>query len=132
MIQEQLKISNKKVKKDDFNICIYFSKTFLSFTKDIEVAHQFLYEGNNETIPVLFEVEKINEKDRKKDDFFVPNLDLGDLSEYNEKEVLFLPFSCFEIVSVSDEYFNETKIKRIKLNYLNKYKKILFKYINEI
>ena len=132
MIQEQLKISNKKVKKDDFNICIYFSKTFLSFTKDIEVAHQFLYEGNNETIPVLFEVEKINEKDKKKDDFFVPNLDLGDLSEYNEKEVLFLPFSCFEIVSVSDEYFNENKIKRIKLNYLNKYKKILFKYINEI
>jgi len=56
--------------------------------------------------------------------------------ENHEEEVLFLPFSCFEIVSVIDDTINvfgdNIHIKKITLNYLNKYKKSLYKYIEKI
>ena len=72
----------------------------------------------------------------KNDVFFVSNLDLENISEYNDSEVLFLPFSCFEIKSIKDEEmkaFGETiNYKKITLNYLSKYKASLYKYIDGI
>ena len=115
---------------------------FLSFSKNKNIAKGFLHEGNEELIPVLFEVEKINEKDIKNiknnnKDFFISNLDLKNITEYEEEEeVLFLPFSCFEIVSIKDEsiklFGKDINIKKITLNYLHKYRNSLYKYISEI
>jgi len=133
MIQDQFNIYNKNSKnKDEINTCLYFSKIFLSFTKNIAIAKQNIIGGNNENIPVLFELEEPNDKENQQDDFFISNIDLALLPEFNKNEVLFLPFSCFEIVSIKDDYINQLKIKKIKLNYLNKYRKNLYKYINEI
>ena len=110
---------------------------FLSFSKSIEVAKGFINAQNKDLIPILFEVEGLDEKDMKNNEFFVSNLDLENISEYNgEKEVLFLPFSCFEIVSIKDEIieqFGDKKtIKRITLHYLSKYKTSLYKHIEGI
>jgi len=123
-------------KDGNINICLYFSKMFLSFSKNIDVAKGFMNKGNEQLIPVLFEVLPIKEEDLKNNDFFVSNLDLDNITEFDEEEVLFLPFSCFEIVSVIDDTINvfgeKIHIKKITLNYLNKYKKSLYQYIESI
>ena len=94
---------NKKIKKE-INVCLYNCKMFLSFSKSLNIATRFINGGNKDLIPVLFEVEGLNEKDMENNDFFISNLDLENINEYNdEKEVLFLPFSCFEIISIKDE-----------------------------
>jgi hypothetical protein len=67
----------------------------------------------------------------------VPNLDLQNITDFdNELEVLFLPFSCFEIVSMNDEkidsFEGKMRVKIIKLRYLYKYRKPLFNYIEKI
>ena len=137
-INEELKLMNEKVKnKDEINSCLYFSKTFLSFSKDIDVAKGFIGKETEDLLPVLFEVEELNEKEIKKNDFFVPNLDLQNITDFdNELEVLFLPFSCFEIVSMNDEkidsFEGKMRVKIIKLRYLYKYRKPLFNYIEKI
>ena len=129
---------NEEINENDVNICLYFSKMFLSFSKRIDVAKGYIYKGNEELVPVLFEVEGLNEKDMENNDFFVSNMDLENISEYNgEEEVLFLPFSCFEIISTKDEEIiinndEKLKIKKIYLNYLYKYKSSLYKNIEKI
>ena len=135
--KEYLSLLNENIiNKDEINACLYFSKTFLSFTKNIDVAKTFMAKGNENLIPILFEVEKIDEKNGQINDFLVSNLDLDNISEFNEEEVLFLPLSCFEIVSIKDEEINIfgeiIKIKKIKLNYLYKYKDSINKYIDNI
>ena len=138
---ETLLLYNKEIKKfnenkSEINACLYNCKMFLSFSKNLDVAKSFISKGNDNLIPVLFEVEGLNEKDMENNDFFVSNLDLENISEYNESEVLFLPFSCFEIKSIKDEAteaFGETiNYKKITLNYLSKYKTTLYKYIDKI
>ena len=65
----------------------------MSFSKDINVAHKFLFRGNN--IKVI-----------KESELFV-DLDIESLSACKtEREVLFLPLTCFEI---------KNKIKLIKM-----------------
>ena len=133
---------NKDIKKYNgnksaINVCLYNCKMFLSFSKSLEVAKRFINKGNENLIPVLFEVEGLDEKDKEENDFFISNLDLENISEYNdEQEVLFLPFSCFVIISIKDEEINsfgeKIKIKKITLNYLSKYKTSLYKYIEKI
>ena len=130
------KKSENENNDDNINICLYFSKMFLSFSKNIDVAKSFMNKGNEQLIPVLFEVLPIKEEELKNNDFFVSNLDLDNITEFDEEEVLFLPFSCFEIVSIIDDTINvfgeNIHIKKITLNYLNKYKKSLYKYIETI
>ena len=137
-INEEFRLMNGKVKnKDEINTYLYFSKTFLSFSKDINVAKGFIGNETEDLFPVLFEVEGLKEKEVKKDDFFVPNLDLQNITDFDgELEVLFLPFSCFEIISINDEIIDsfegKMKVKIIKLRYLYKYRKQLFNYIEKI
>ena len=137
-INEELKLMNNNIKyKDEINSCLYFSKTFLSFSKDIDIAKGFIGKENNEIFPVLFEVEELDEKEVKKNDFFVPNLDMHNITDFDrEMEVLFLPFSCFEIVSINEEIIDsfegKMKVKIIKLRYLYKYSSTLFDYIEKI
>ena len=68
-------------------------------------------------------------------DFFVSNIDINEmkLSSFSEEEeVLFLPLSCFEVVSIESEDFFGNEIKVIRLRYLNKYKKIINDNFEEI
>ena len=68
--------------------------------------------------------------------FFFSNLDLENITEFDEEEVLFLPLSSFEIISVKDETINvfgeKIDIKRITLKYLYEYKDSLYKFIEGI
>jgi len=67
------------------------------------------------------------------EDFFVSNLDCETLSDSpDEKEVLILPFSCFEIINIRNIEINGIKTKEITLNYLDKYKKQIDEYINKL
>lgn len=107
----------------------------MSFSKKLDVALGFMNEGNENLIPVLFEVEGINEKEQI-NDFLVTNLDLDNITEYEEEDVLFLPFSCFEIISINNEEINSfgkiIKFKKINLSYIYKYKTSIHEYIQKI
>ena len=122
----------KKKSKSSTNQIFFFSRKFLSFSKKEEVANEFLQCAflMNKGVYVRFVIEGIDE-----DDFYVSNIDINEmkLSEFNdEEEVLFLPLSCFEVISIEDEKFLGYDIKVIKLRYLNKYKKIINEHFEKI
>ena len=133
----------KNGKNSKINEGLYFSKTFLSFSKSCETAKGFIKKGIENSIPVLFEVEGLSEKKIKENnDFFFSNVDLENISEFNEGEVLFLPFSCFRIISVKDEKYklfgDKINVKKITLKYLYKYiekinqKELFEQFLNEV
>ena len=108
---------------------ILFSKTFLSFTKDIKIAKNFLMNqnNNNEFNKVLF----ILEKDSHIDYNLSTHADIEKLSFYpKEKEVLFFPFSSFEIKEINKINMLGENIYKIRLLYLGKYMKELENYDN--
>ena len=97
-----------------------FSKSFLSFSKEKRIALNFLnsIDCNKNLSKVLFILDK--------DDLINHNIsshaDIEKISFYpNEKEVLFFPFSSFEIKSIQKIKLNNEKIYEIKLLYLGKY-----------
>ena len=101
---------------------IVFSKSFLSFSKEKNVAEKFLKDENKDKnlSKVLFLLEK--------DDNCGYNLSThGDIEKIsffpNEREVLFFPFSSFEIKSLEEKYIGKEKVYEIKLLYLGKYLK---------
>ena len=101
---------------------IVFSKSFLSFSKEKENAERFLKMGdiNKDLFRVLFVLEK--------DDEIGYNLAThGDLEEISffpsEKEVLFFPFSSFELKDIKEIKIGNEKCYEIKLLYLGKYLK---------
>ena len=101
---------------------IVFSKSFLSFSKEKNVAEKFLKDENKDKnlSKVLFILEK--------DDNCGYNLSThGDIEKIsffpNEREVLFFPFSSFEIKSLEEKYIGKEKIYETKLLYLGKYLK---------
>ena len=123
----------QKISKSDTNKIFFFSRKFLSFSKQEWVANNFLqtailceYSG----VYVRFIVEGIDDED-----FFVSNIDINamNLSAFSEEEeVLFLPLSCFEVVSIDEENFCENNIKVIRLRYLNQYKDLIHKNFENI
>ena len=108
----------------------YFSKNFLSFSKDIEVAlNPNFFNNQDNIVTVLYILEEPKNKD-----FYVTNLDIETLSDFSkEKEVLILPLTCFEIVKITDEVtYNDVKYRIIYLNYLDKYAKIIYSKIDDL
>ena len=79
--------------------------------------------NNKEFSKVLF----ILEKDDYMDYSLSTHADIEDLSFFQEKEVLFFPFSFFEIKDINQIYDNNEVIYEIKLLYLGKYIKELKK-----
>ena len=111
-----------KEKLKDLPGAIVFSKSFLSFTKDKNIANGFLNLKNNNNN--LSKVLYIIEKDDKIDYSLSTHSDIEDISFYGyEKEVLFFPFSSFEIKDIKESTYNNEKIYEIKLLYLGKYLK---------
>ena len=116
IIQDYL---NKKI--NGLPGAIVFSKSFLSFSKDRNEAEVFISGKNikNNLSKVLF----ILEKDEKVDYSLSTHADIENISFFNENEVLFFPFSSFEIKEIKEKKVGGEIIYEIKLVYLEKYLK---------
>ena len=124
-------------KKQNLPGAICFSKTFLSFSEGKEKERitetffniaEFEREKNKDLIPVFFHLkykEVIKES-------FITHIDIQDISFHqDENEILFFPFSCFEVISVNN-YKGINNIYEIELSYLGKYDDNLRKMQTEI
>ena len=125
------KIANSEIEKIKENMgkkieglpsTIAFSKSFLSFSKEKKQAEKFYKSGkiNQGLSRVLYVLEK--------DDEIGYNLAThGDLREVSffpdEQEVLFFPFSSFEIKDIKEIQIENEAGYEIKLLYLGKYLK---------
>ena len=112
-----------KDKKEGLPGAIVFARSFLSFSKDKEQAKSFYYQyskenlKNNNLSRVMFRIDK--EKNNEYN--LSTHCDIEELSFITkEKEVLFLPFSCFEIKEIKEK---EENGYHIELSYLGKYLK---------
>ena len=118
----------KEKQKPGLPAGIVFAKTFLSFTKDKTIAESFLDEADAEkkiTTPnklnkVLFTLEK---EDNIDNSYFTTHADIEKkISVFPiEREVLFFPFSSFEIKNIKETFVNNEKRYEIELSYLGKY-----------
>jgi len=119
---EIIKIKNSMEKTiEELPSSILFSKSFLSFYKDKNIANDSLkFEIKDKN---LFKVLFILEKDDNLGYNLSTHCDLENISfKTKEKEVLFFPFSSFEIKEIK-EIIGKEKGYQIKLSYLNKYLK---------
>ena len=103
---------------------IVFSKSFLSFSKNINLAESFISKENKDKnlSKVIFILEK--------DDNIGYNLSThGDIEKISffkeEEEVLFFPFSCFEIKDIQEIKIGSEMGYQIKLLYLGQYLKAI-------
>ena len=111
-----------KNKKEGLPSSIVFSKSFLSFSKDEKQAEIFLEkaEKDNNLSKVLFKLEKDNNIGYS----LSTHGDIENISFYpKEREVLFFPFSSFEIKEIKEINIGKEKAYEIKLLYLGKYLK---------
>ena len=127
-IEEIKKLSKyvKNKKDSDIPVALIYSKAFMSFSLDINVALDFMQRKNpsDKTVRVLY-ILKTEVKDSKERMLIyknATNADLTDISYFeNEKEILLFPFSVYEIndVQKEDNYYV------IYLNILGRYKEHL-------
>jgi len=82
--------------------------TFWSTSKDFKVAEKFMIKNNWRNSFIICETTKNN-----------IDIDLEKLNPFNEKEILFLPFTEFIIKKVSSEIKYGKKIFTIELTELN-------------
>ena len=131
-------LSNKEIsklneiflnKKFDLPCGYLFSKSILSFSKNYQIAYQFMNNQNfNEnTTPVIIQILRDTNFN---DDSYILNIDLKDISFFNyESEVIFLPYSFFTIEKIEETSFTiGDKIINgniITLDYCCKYKNII-------
>ena len=109
---------------------IVFSKCLLSFSKEKKVAEKFfsIKSYNNDLVRILFVLEK--DDDIGYD--LSTNCDIEKISAYeNEKEVLFLSFSAFEVKEIKEIKIENEIAYEIKLLYLGKYLKDIEKNKND-
>jgi len=108
---------------------LVFSKSFLSFSKERRIAENFLNFGTIDSN--LRRVLYILEKHENIDYSLSTHTDIENISIFNsEKEVLFFPFSSFEIKEIKGD--EDENIYEIRLIYLGKYLKEIEKDINII
>ena len=113
-------------KKPGLPGCIVFSKTFISFYKDLNFLNGKINSIENNILDkyelVLFKLEKDDSLERYYSS--IP-IDMEKFSYFpEEKEVLFFPFTSFGIESINVINYNNKKIYLIKLSYLDKFKKL--------
>ena len=116
---QDMKNNFEKSKKDPSIKAIYYAKNFLSFSKEKSKAKEFL-ENKDGCTAILFTLQK-----PKNQNFFVSNIDIETFSTVEEeKEVLFLPLSCFEITEISSKTYTNSvmsKYIKVRLKYLEDY-----------
>ena len=123
------KLSNDEIKKinnflekkiEDLPSSIIFSRAFLSFSKDQQLAESYL--SSNKTEKNETKVMFIIEKDENGEYNLSTHSDIEKISYYpDEREVLFFPFSSFEIKDMKIKNIGKEKGYEIKLLYLGKY-----------
>ena len=119
---EEIKIIKKYLNKkiDHLPGAIVYSRSFLSFSKEKGIAENFLtyYSVNNNLPKVLY----ILENDESIDYSLSTHGDIEKISFIpEEKEVLFFPFSSFEIKEIKEVNIRGEFRYEIKLLYLGKY-----------
>ena len=114
-----------KNKKEGLPSSIVFSKSFLSFTKEKNIAESSLKNNDNEfdSSNVLFILEKYENMEGDINAVDIEKI----IYDHNEKEVLFFPFSPFEVKDI--QFINNRY--EIKLSYLSKYLRDIDNYKNE-
>ena len=127
-------LEKNKDNNNDLPGAVVFSRTFLSFSKEKSVAEFFL-KINNNTDPNLTKVLFILEKKEDINYDLATHADIEEISFYkdDEKEVLFFPFSTFEVKKIDPPSNNNGNIYEITLEYLGpKYVDLIEKYVKEI
>ena len=116
-----------KNKKEGLPAAIVFSKSFLSFSKKREIANDFLKKLKKNKKFGCSRVLFIVNKDKDLDYSLATHADIEEISYFDyEKEVLFFPFSSFEIKDIKEEKEEKEDNKNkyeIQLLYLGKYVK---------
>ena len=107
-----------KNKKENLPGCICYNKAFFSTSLNRETAISFFGKPKEDELNVLFVIKKINELDLEN----ATNVDVQEFSDFDEKEILFFPFSCFEIINFSKKIEKEKEFYEINLSYIGKYK----------
>ena len=105
---------------DENLIYIFYSRCFLSFTKDQNLAKQYIKSDGTEDdyIGVLFKLN--NEKNMFSD--IISSIDIEFFSAYpKEKEVLFLPYTCFCMRKIYKENLEGKTYIIIELDNVGKY-----------
>ena len=112
-------------KKEGLPAAICFSKSFLSFSENREVAEVFLKartienDDNEDLLKIIFILQK---NDNITNESLRTYINLFDIAKIQgEREILFLPFSAFEIQSIEPKNVNGIEFYEIKLDYLDKY-----------
>ena len=121
--------NNSEKKNNNISLkVLYYSKSFLSFSKVKKEALDFLINGGYDLIIILFKLKK-----PKKDNFFLTNIDIESFSSIKEeREVLLLPLSCFEIINISSKKKNNSmEYIEVKLQYLENYEEDIKKQIED-
>ena len=122
---------NLKNNKNDKIKPITYAKYFLSFSKNENVAYEFMKSRtlNDNCTRVLFILNGC--KDEK---FFVSNIDIESISNIkSEKEALILPLTCFEIINITEEKNDEgIKYGKIYLKYLDQYREKIENKIKDL
>ena len=112
-------ISNKK---EGLPAALVSCKSFLSFSLNKNVAQSYLKSKKN-LITVLLIIDNNN-------DYSIIHSGSAAIKQFSfysdEEEILFFPFSCFEIKKIEKSYNN---LYIITLNYLGKYEKLFKKLI---
>jgi len=122
---ENIKTNIKNIK--EISSILYYSKPFMSFSKNKSTVRNFAKNKSDNTVRITF----ILNPPKHSGERYYSNIDIEKLkiSEYDESEVLFLPLSCFEIESYKLIGENDYEIT---LNYLDKYYHQLKNKISEM
>ena len=135
MSNNEINIMNNYLnqKKENLPGTIVFSRSFLSFSKELEVAKKYVDDNVNDNPNLLSKVLLILEKDDNIDYSLATHADIDKLTFYKESEVLFFPFSVFEVKEEPKEITNDKneKLYEIKLKYLGNYLKEVEKKLND-
>ena len=108
-----------------FPFFILYSRCFLSFSKDENIAGQFIEKTDNKFLGILLKLH--NDNIIKKN---CPNADIEFLSAFTyEKEVLFFPYSTFCLKNIYEGKFQDKNCIIIELDYLGKYNDILKRHL---
>ena len=111
--------TNNTIKQKNYYFpnLIVFTRSFLSFSEEKRTIESFIKPSDKNSYCVLYIIEEII-NDRKK---MISNSVIEEFSFYpKEKEVLVFPFTCFEIINITE--IKESDIKyEIRLKYLGNY-----------
>ena len=114
------KCSASTIKKSNYPNIIVFSRSFLSFSSNIEKAKKF--RGSTEdTYCIMYIIKEMKNKNNLKNHIF--NAKLDEFSDFHENEVLVFPWTCLTVVNIKQ--IKEDHIDyQITLNYLGNYSDI--------